>query len=110
MQKTNNKKRHAVIATERHRDSNQGTLYISSGLPGAGKSTFLKKIKKEEEVIISRDEIRFSMLKEGDDYFKYEDRVYDIFISKIVKNLKAGKNVYTFDTSVAIKIAGFCAP
>ena len=87
-------KAHAATVCERHRDSNQGILYISSGLPGAGKSTFLKKYKGKEEVIISRDEIRFSLLKEGEEYFSHEDEVFNIFVQQIVKNIKAGKNVY----------------
>lgn len=69
-------------------------LYISCGVPGSGKSTFLNKNKKEDEVIVSRDEIRFSILKDGEDYFSHEDEVYDKFINTIVRNLEAGKNVY----------------
>lgn len=87
-------KNHADLATQRHRDSSQGILYISSGLPGAGKSTFLKNNKKEEEVIVSRDEIRFSLLKKGEKYFSREEDVYKKFIENIILNLKAGNNVY----------------
>lgn len=87
-------KNHADTAIQRHRDSSQGILYISSGLPGAGKSTFLKNNKREEEVIVSRDEIRFSLLKKGEEYFSREEEVFDLFIKNIVLNLKAGKNVY----------------
>lgn len=101
MRKTNFTKNTAATASERHRDSSQGILYISSGLPGAGKSTFLKNNKKEEEVIISRDEIRFSLLKKDEDYFKHEKRVFKIFTSEIIKNLKAGKNVYADATHIS---------
>lgn len=87
-------KNHADLATQRYRDSSQGILYISSGLPGAGKSTFLKNNKKEEEVIVSRDEIRFSLLKKGEKYFSREEDVYKKFIENIILNLKAGNNVY----------------
>lgn len=69
-------------------------LYISCGVPGSGKSTFLNKNKREDEVIVSRDEIRFSILKDGEEYFSHEDEVYDKFINTIVRNLEAGKNVY----------------
>lgn len=34
-------------------------LFIMMGAPGAGKSTFIKKLKKEFGVPISRDKIRF---------------------------------------------------
>ena len=70
------------------------TLYISCGVPGSGKSTFLKKNKKEDEIIVSRDEIRFNLLKKGDAYFKNEKQVYNLFIQKIGKELSIGKNVY----------------
>ena len=84
----------AATACERHRDDKQGILYISSGLPGAGKSTFLKAHKGKEEVIISRDEIRFSLLKEGEEYFSHEEEVFNTFVQRLVENIKAGKNVY----------------
>ena len=45
-------------------------IYILMGTPAAGKSTFLKKIKNG--LIVSRDAIRFSLLKEGEDYFAHE--------------------------------------
>ena len=88
------KREHAAAAQQRHRDNTQGILYISSGLPGAGKSTFLKNHKANNEVIISRDEIRFSLLKEGEDYFSHEEDVFNTFVQRIVENIKAGKNVY----------------
>ena len=84
----------AAAACERHRDESQGILYISAGLPGAGKSTFLKTHKANNEVIVSRDEIRFSLLKEGEEYFKHEEKVFKIFIHQICENILAGKNVY----------------
>ena len=96
-----NNKNLAAAVNERHRDSIQGILYISAGLPGAGKSTFLNKNKREEEVIISRDKIRFSLLKEGEDYFSHEDEVFNIFIQSIIKNIKAGKNVYADATHLS---------
>ena len=73
---------------------NNGILYVSCGVPGSGKSTFLKEMKEENEVIISRDEIRFSMLKPGEDYFAHEYEVYMKFLQEIVKNIRAGYNVY----------------
>ena len=64
------------------------TLYLMCGVPGGGKSTIARsmaeKLKSEgPTAIISRDEIRFGMLKEGDDYFKYENEVFDEFINQI---------------------------
>lgn len=71
-----------------------GKLYISCGIPGSGKTTFLNKIKKENEIIVSRDDIRFSLLKEGEDYFSHEDEVFNIFINTITKYINSGYNVY----------------
>ena len=72
----------------------EGILYISSGLPGAGKSTWLKDHIRSDEVIVSRDEIRFSILKDGEKYFSHEEEVFNTFAQRIVENLKSHKNVY----------------
>ena len=77
-------------------------LYLMAGCPGAGKSTFLKtkvhSIIKPE--IISRDEIRFSLLQPGDDYFAHEDEVCKIFWKKINDTLAAGKDAFVDQTSL----------
>lgn len=73
---------------------NKPILYISCGIPGSGKTTFLKKNKKEDEILISRDDIRVKFLKEKDFFFKHEKRVYKILIDSIAKGLQEGKNVY----------------
>ena len=69
-------------------------LYISCGVPGSGKSTFLKNHTKPNEAIISRDEIRFNLLKDGEDYFSHENEVFDKFVDNIIYELKLGNNVY----------------
>lgn len=56
-------------------------LFLMCGVAGAGKSTYLSKIKNA--VIISRDEIRFSIIGDFDDYFAKENEVFAIFIQKI---------------------------
>ena len=59
-------------------------LYMLIGVPGSGKSTWAKKMAENSSACwISRDAIRFSMLQEGDDYFAYEDKVMDNFITNI---------------------------
>jgi len=70
--------------------------YMMIGVPGSGKSTYAKNLmstNKNNIIYISRDEIRFSLLKEEDDYFSKENQVYKIFTDKIRKNLKAGNDV-----------------
>ena len=73
---------------------NNGILYISCGVPGSGKSTFLKEIINPNEVIISRDEIRFSILKPGEDYFSHEKEVYNTFLKNIKQSIQNGNNTY----------------
>lgn len=57
------------------------TLYIMCGVPGSGKSTWAHK--QNNAKIISRDEIRFKMVKEGEDYFSKEKQVFKTFIKEI---------------------------
>ena len=40
-----------------------GRLILMVGCPGSGKSTWLKNNKQEDAVVVSRDEIRFKILK-----------------------------------------------
>ena len=76
-------------------------LYIMCGIPGAGKSTFLKNhINPKTSIVVSRDEIRFSILKPNEDYFSHEDEVCNIFWDKINKALAEGKDVFADQTSL----------
>lgn len=77
-------------------------LYLMCGVPGAGKSTFLKnKIKENTSfTIISRDAIRFSIVKPEENYFSHEDEVLKIFWKQINEALAAGKNVFVDQTSL----------
>ena len=73
---------------------NKGILYISCGVPGSGKSTFLKKHANKDESVISRDEIRFVLLKEGEEYFSHEKEVFKHFVNIITEHINSGINVY----------------
>lgn len=77
------------------------TLYLLSGPPGSGKSTWAKGNIHQYETskYVSRDEIRFAMLKDEDDYFKYEKKVFKKFISEIQKALDDGINVVYADAT-----------
>lgn len=69
-------------------------LYIMSGCPGSGKSTFAKKyLTGSNTLYISRDEIRFSLIKENEKYFSKEKQVYQSFVNKINTALAEGYNV-----------------
>lgn len=61
------------------------------GIPGSGKSTWLKNHRSyfaEESAIISRDEIRFNMLEDGDDYFAKEKEVWTEYVAQTINSLK----------------------
>ena len=76
-------------------------LYLMCGVPGAGKSTFLKNhIKEENSAIISRDAIRFSIVKPDEEYFSHEDEVLNIFWEQINKALAEGKDTFVDQTSL----------
>lgn len=71
------------------------TLYILCGVPGCGKSTWVREKMKENVnpiepkwAYVSRDEVRFSMIKEEDDYFAKEKQVFGEYIKRICKSLK----------------------
>lgn len=67
-------------------------LFLMSGIPGAGKSTFLKnRIKKDTSVVISRDVIRFSIVKPEENYFSHEDEVLAIFGNRSMKLSRLAK-------------------
>ena len=57
-------------------------LYMMCGVPGSGKSTYVAT-NHPDAIVVSRDAIRFALLKEGDDYFAYEDTVLQIFYAEI---------------------------
>ena len=69
-------------------------IYIISGIAGIGKSTYINKIKNDKDIIISRDAIRFSLLKEGEDYFSKEDEVLKTFFNTIRKETTNYDNSY----------------
>ena len=55
---------------------------------GSGKTTWVKKqLKGDTDRYVSRDEIRFSLLQDGDEYFAHETEVFKMFVDKIVQNL-----------------------
>lgn len=58
-------------------------LYLMCGVPGSGKSHWVaERVKRMGGAHISRDAIRFAMLKDDDDYFAKEKQVFNEFIAK----------------------------
>lgn len=74
-------------------------LYVLCGPPGIGKTTFVSTFLKNDFLHVSRDEIRFELISDEDDYFSKEDEVYKIFIQKIKDGLKE-KNVIADATHI----------
>ena len=60
------------------------TLWLMCGVPGVGKSWFAKNtLMRPGWVYISRDEIRFSIVKNEEEYFSHEKEVYANFVEKV---------------------------
>ena len=69
-------------------------LYLMAGAPGSGKTYWATHHLTENDKYISRDEIRFSMLEDKDDYFARENEVFDEFIKQINNSLMIYYNVF----------------
>ena len=73
-------------------------LIMMIGVPGAGKSTWIKD-HFPNIIPVSRDAIRFELLDErGGDYFDYEDEVFDKFIAQIIGGL-VGEDITIADAT-----------
>jgi predicted kinase len=73
------------------------------GIPGSGKTTFIKDYQwwNEEDCgyHISRDEIRFAMLSPDDDYFAHETEVFNKFIQTINEKIQEGASRIFIDAT-----------
>jgi predicted kinase len=65
------------------------------GCPGSGKSTYANDLAERETniVVVSRDEIRFSIISEEDEYFSKEKAVFKEFTRQIDEHLTKGEDV-----------------
>ena len=72
------------------------TLYITVGLPGSGKTTWVsREVKKRSNTVhVSRDNIRYAFIDDDEDYFSHEGEVYREFIHSIQEGLNNGYDVY----------------
>lgn len=72
-------------------------LYILCGPSGAGKTTwackFIEEHYNDDIRYVSRDEIRFSIVKENENYFAHEKEVFKKFANTIAQTLVDGFDV-----------------
>ena len=70
------------------------TLWIMCGAPGSGKSWFAKNklMKGRDWEYISRDEVRFSMVKDDEEYFSHEKEVFHEFACQIATSFLLNNN------------------
>ena len=76
------------------------TLYIYCGIPASGKSYYAKKAQHKVHYI-SRDEIRFNMVEENEEYFSKEKAVLKLFSTSIAKVLENGQDVIADATHIS---------
>lgn len=69
-------------------------LYLLMGCPGSGKSTYLKERFSQPPVVVSRDAVRFSMVKEDEEYFSKEKEVFKEYIEQIRTAIKFNAEVF----------------
>lgn len=65
-------------------------LILMVGIPGSGKSTWLanhEQALNPKHTIISRDVIRFALVKEGEEYFSKEKEVWAEYVTLAKKSL-----------------------
>lgn len=78
-------------------------LYMMVGVPGSGKSTWIlnhqAKFKRPYKVV-SRDQIRFSLVKEDEEYFSKEKEVFNKFVKEIKEGLDSDLDVYADATHI----------
>ena len=72
----------------------QKKVYMLAGVPGSGKSTWIRSQLIPGAEWISRDNVRFAILSDEDDYFAHEDDVFDTFINYINQTLEKD-NIHT---------------
>ena len=66
----------------------QKKVFLMSGPPASGKSTWIREHLTKGSEWISRDNVRFAIVGEDEDYFSHEDEVFDTFIAYINQTLE----------------------
>ena len=79
-------------------------LFVLSGLPGCGKSTWAKEFCKihQNVFIVSSDQIRYE-IGGAYQYFKEENRVWELFLSRPIKLAEDNKEINVILDSTCLK-------
>lgn len=75
------------------------SLVLMMGVPGSGKTTYAKKFIGDNDIYVSRDEIRFELVTEDEPYFSKEDEVLKAFISKVDEGITKAKRYVVADAT-----------
>ena len=78
----------------------KSTLFMMVGIPGSGKTHFVNSIASSNATIVSRDEIRFSIINDNDEYFSKEKQVFKEYVNRIQSALDKGGVVYADATQL----------
>lgn len=81
------------------------TLIIMCGVAGVGKDYAIKNSEilndpNDPPLVVSRDKIRFEMVKDDEDYFARENDVFNEFVRRIVEGLEAEREVIANATHI----------
>lgn len=65
----------------------QKKVFLMSGPPASGKSSWIRSKLLPGSEWVSRDNVRFAIVSDDEEYFSHEDEVFDTFIDYINKFL-----------------------
>lgn len=76
-------------------------LYLLMGISGSGKSTWARDFQSKfsDSIVISRDAVRFSLVKENEAYFAKEKKVFKTFAHLACEAIKAEINNVILDAT-----------
>ena len=76
-------------------------LVLCVGAPGSGKSTWIRNHLGEGDAYVSRDEVRFSIVQDDEEYFSHETAVFNEFVKQIEAKLNQGYRVFADATHIS---------
>ena len=80
-------------------------LKVMVGIPASGKSTWIQKetaiLESEGKTVcvVSRDEVRKSLLRDSEDYFSHEKKVFNEYVRQLNEAMEIGFDVVIADAT-----------